>query len=215
VGEPWEPVLEGFVNAGLDKLHEAYGATPWFWGQAWPAIFGAAAAEWWMSGPASAPERHAVAYNYAQVRWEELLVLNPGCQPPGCQPPALNPGCQPPGCQPPARTAPLPMAPGAKAKPVPAPPQGPPLQPPAPQPPPGGPPPRAGQLPSYFMAGKQWVVCAICGDVMQRALWAPGHCAAREEVGMCQPPFLHCAGCGNDLCVACVPDDCWMDAIWV
>ena len=42
-GPTWVQTVESFSTRGLDRMYEAYGQNPWFWGVAWPAVFGAAA----------------------------------------------------------------------------------------------------------------------------------------------------------------------------
>lgn len=71
--EPWEDIMECFAIASLDRLHRSYGEHPWFWIVAWPAVLGAAAADFFEQA-GTAAERRAVASATTAAHLEALLV---------------------------------------------------------------------------------------------------------------------------------------------
>ena len=71
--EKWERTIETFATNGLDRIDSAYGRNPWFWGVAWPAVFGAAAADSWPD-IATPLERRVVAHASAKGHLETLLI---------------------------------------------------------------------------------------------------------------------------------------------
>ena len=56
-------------------MYVAYGQNPWFWGVAWPAVFGAAAMEFWPR-TATPLERRSAAHFAAKVHLEKLFVAH-------------------------------------------------------------------------------------------------------------------------------------------
>ena len=68
-GEDWKRIIEGFAFRGLDKVYTAYGYNPWFWAVAWPAVLGAAAADFWPR-VATSLERRFVAHAASKERLE-------------------------------------------------------------------------------------------------------------------------------------------------
>lgn len=71
--EPWEDIMECFAIASLERLHRSYGEHPWFWIVAWPAVLGAAAADFFEQA-GTAAERRAVACTATAAHLEALLV---------------------------------------------------------------------------------------------------------------------------------------------
>ena len=73
--ENWERTVGNFAIRGLDSIHTAYGQNPWFWGVAWPAVLGAAAADFWPF-MATSLERRAVAHAATKRHLEALLAAH-------------------------------------------------------------------------------------------------------------------------------------------
>ena len=73
-GEEWERTVGGFAIRALDTVYTAYGQNPWFWGVAWPAVLGAAAADFWPH-VATPLERHAVAPDAPRAVWHGLQTF--------------------------------------------------------------------------------------------------------------------------------------------
>ena len=71
--DPWEEVLEFFGIAAIDKLHNSYGDSPWFWVVAWPAVIGAAAVHFWPDCDGEPIERHAIASVACAAHLQQLL----------------------------------------------------------------------------------------------------------------------------------------------
>ena len=74
-GPTWVQTVDSFSTRGLDRMYEAYGQNPWFWGVAWPAVFGAAAMEFWPR-TATPLERRSAAHAAAKGHLEELFVAH-------------------------------------------------------------------------------------------------------------------------------------------
>ena len=74
-GPTWVQTVESFSTRGLDRMYEAYGQNPWFWGVAWPAVFGAAAMEFWPR-TATPLERRSAVHFAAKVHLEKLFVAH-------------------------------------------------------------------------------------------------------------------------------------------
>ena len=74
-GPTWVQTIERFATRGLDRIHVAYGQHPWFWGVAWPAVFGAAAMDFWPR-TATPLERRSAAHFAAKVHLEKLFVAH-------------------------------------------------------------------------------------------------------------------------------------------
>ena len=74
-GPTWVQTVESFSTRGLDRMYEAYGQNPWFWGVAWPAVFGAAAMDFWPL-TATPLERRSAAHFAAKVHLEKLFVAH-------------------------------------------------------------------------------------------------------------------------------------------
>ena len=72
-GEEWERTVGGFAIRALDTVYTAYGQNPWFWGVAWPAVLGAAAADFWPH-VATSLERRVVAHAATKGCLEGLLA---------------------------------------------------------------------------------------------------------------------------------------------
>jgi hypothetical protein len=72
-GEEWQAVVEAFTLAGLDRMHRSFGVNPWFWVVAWPAVFGAAAADFWPE-IATADELRCVAAQVCAAHLEAIML---------------------------------------------------------------------------------------------------------------------------------------------
>ena len=71
--EPWQSTIEIFAVAGLDKIYRSFLEQPWFWVVVWPAVFGAAAAEFFPQ-VGTPDERRWVALETAASYLEALLL---------------------------------------------------------------------------------------------------------------------------------------------
>ena len=76
-GEEWERTVGGFAIRALDTVYTAYGQNPWFWGVAWPAVLGAAAADFWPH-VATPLERRAVAHDATKGHLNALFAAHAG-----------------------------------------------------------------------------------------------------------------------------------------
>ena len=74
-GEEWERTVGGFAIRALDTVYTAYGQNPWFWGVAWPAVLGAAAADFWPH-VATPLERRAVAHDATKGHLNALFAAH-------------------------------------------------------------------------------------------------------------------------------------------
>ena len=74
-GEEWERTVGGFAIRALDIVYTAYGQNPWFWGVAWPAVLGAAAADFWPH-VATPLERRAVAHDATKGHLNALFAAH-------------------------------------------------------------------------------------------------------------------------------------------
>ena len=74
-GVTWEQTVDGFSARGRDRMHEGYGQNLWFWGVAWPAVFGAAAMEFWPR-TATPLERRSAAHVATKGHLEELVMAH-------------------------------------------------------------------------------------------------------------------------------------------
>ena len=75
LGEEWERTVGGFAIRALDTVYTAYGQNPWFWGVAWPAVLGAAAADFWPH-VATPLERRAVAHDATKGHLNALFAAH-------------------------------------------------------------------------------------------------------------------------------------------
>ena len=76
-GEDWRSTIEGFARRSLNKIYMAYGYNPWFWGVAWPAVLGAAAADFWPRVSTSLERRaaaHAATRNHLEVLYADIAT---------------------------------------------------------------------------------------------------------------------------------------------
>lgn len=72
-GEDWDMALEAFSIASLERIYKCFGEQPWFWVLAWPAVFGAAAADFWPE-IATPGERRKVASEACAAHLESMLM---------------------------------------------------------------------------------------------------------------------------------------------
>lgn len=81
-GCAWQPLIEDFAIAGLERIHKGYGTNPWFWVVDWPEVLGAAAVELFAVGTHT--ERWRCALECCSGHFEAMVMraaLSDFCDP--------------------------------------------------------------------------------------------------------------------------------------